>query len=267
MANTKIRLNNSGATGNVPSTLQFGELALNYADDKLFYKRANSQIVAINLGQVGSSSDSFSTINVNSSLILATSATDTLSIVPGNNISITANTVSKTITINSTASGGSSLDQFARDTANSASSNTIYTQGVDVTQNTRITAVDSFAQSAYNKANTGTSVSLGGFAPNNVLTVNSAGYIANNANLNYYTSNNTLIVTGNIVGGGVRTTSSTTPPANAVVGDFWYKTDNDVLYRYTSDGTSAYWLDISGSSLTGSQLEINMISPFLMMGA
>ncbi len=163
--------------------------------------------------------------------------------------------------------GEYAIDNVARLTANSASSNTVIIQGVDTWQNTRITAVDSFAQSAYNKANTGTSISLGGFAANNVLTVNSSGYIANNTNLNYYTSNNTLVVTGNIIAGGVRTTSSTTPPANAIVGDFWYKTDNDVLYRYTSDGTSAYWLDISGSSFTGSQLQINMISPFLMMGA
>lgn len=145
---------------------------------------------------------------------------------------------------------------------------------VNLTQNTSIqssfdkaNSANVLAQAAFDKANTGTSVSLGGFAANNVLTVNSAGYIANNTNLNYYNSNNTLVVTGNIIAGGVRTTSSTTPPENAIVGDFWYKTDNDVLYRYTSDGTSAYWLDISGSSFTGSQLQINMISPFLMMGA
>ncbi len=48
----------------------------------------------------------------------------------------------------------SSTDQYARDVANTASSNTIYTQGVDVTQNTNITNVNTFASSAYDKANT-----------------------------------------------------------------------------------------------------------------
>jgi hypothetical protein len=81
---------------------------------------------------------------------------------------------------NAANAASSSVDQYARDTANSASSNTIYTQGVDVTQNTRITAVDAFAQSAYNKANTG-----GEYAIDNVarLTANAAFDKANSANV------------------------------------------------------------------------------------
>ena len=52
---------------------------------------------------------------------------------------------------NSAASG--SFDQYARDTANSAAANTIYTQGVDLTQNTNISAVNTFAGSSYLQAN------------------------------------------------------------------------------------------------------------------
>ena len=37
MANTVIQLKNSGALGNTPGTLQPGELAINYADGKLYY--------------------------------------------------------------------------------------------------------------------------------------------------------------------------------------------------------------------------------------
>ena len=103
MANTTLQLKKSGQSGNVPSTLSYGELALNYADGKLFYKASNGSIASIS---TGSSTQSFATINVNSSLILATSPSDTLSIVPGNNITISANTFNKTITINSTSSGG-----------------------------------------------------------------------------------------------------------------------------------------------------------------
>jgi len=130
-------------------------------------------------------------------------------------------------------------------------SNSVFINGYDVL---------AYTQAAFNQANTGGGggvVSLGGFAPNNVLTVNSAGYIANNANLNYYTSNNTLVVTGNVVGGGIRSTSSATAPLNPVVGDIWYKTTTDVMYRYTSDGTNAYWLDITGSSV---RLDTGIIS-------
>ena len=117
MANTTLQLRKSGATGNVPPSLAFGELALNYADGKLYYKAANGTITYI---QSGTSTDSFATINANSSLILATSPTDTLSIRPGNNITISTDTIGKSITINSTATGGSGADQFARDTANAA---------------------------------------------------------------------------------------------------------------------------------------------------
>jgi hypothetical protein len=40
MANTVIQLKNSGGSGNTPGTLQPGELAINYADGKLYYGNA-----------------------------------------------------------------------------------------------------------------------------------------------------------------------------------------------------------------------------------
>jgi hypothetical protein len=46
------------------------------------------------------------------------------------------------------------IDQPARNTANSASSNTIIIQGVNATQNTNITNATTLAQNAYNYANT-----------------------------------------------------------------------------------------------------------------
>ena len=118
MANTTLQLKKSGATGNVPNSLAHGELAINYADGKLFYRHANNSIASIS---TGSTTDSFATINANSSLILASSPYDTLSILPGNNITISTDTINKRIIINSTASGsGDSVDVYARDKANSA---------------------------------------------------------------------------------------------------------------------------------------------------
>lgn len=159
MANTTVRIKRSGASGNVPSSLDFGELAINYADGKLFYKASNGSILQFSSG-TGSSTYSFSTINANSSLILATSPTDTLTILPGNNITISACTSSKSITINST-------------------------------------------------------------------------------------------------GGGNKSTSSNTAPGTPGVGDFWYDTLTDVLYRYTSDGVSNFWFDLSGQSVSSSNTALN----------
>lgn len=103
MANTNIQLKKSGVTGNVPSSLEYGELALNYADGKLYYKNSDDVITFISSGV---STNSFATINANSSLIFATSNTDTLSFAAGNNITISTDTFTKTITISSTATGG-----------------------------------------------------------------------------------------------------------------------------------------------------------------
>jgi hypothetical protein len=140
MSNTSIQLKKSGATGNTPTGLAFGEVAINYADGKLYYKNAMGGTSYI------SNQFSFDTINANNSLILATGVSDTLSFVAGNNITISTNTTTKTITIDSTASGGGGSDTYARDTANAAflQANSAYGS-----QNT----TGSYANSAFAKAN------------------------------------------------------------------------------------------------------------------
>jgi hypothetical protein len=56
-----------------------------------------------------------------------------------------------------------------------------------------------------------------------------------------------LNVGGRIIGGGVRTTTTSTVPQNPTIGDIWYNTTNDVVYRYTDDGSNSfYWIDITG---------------------
>jgi len=95
-ANTTIQLRKSGVSGNVPASLNYGELALNYYDGKLYYKNASGTITYISSGQF---TNSFSTMNVSGSLIFATSNTDTLSFKGANGIGVIANTTSKTITL------------------------------------------------------------------------------------------------------------------------------------------------------------------------
>jgi len=65
-----------------------------------------------------------------------------------------------------------------------------------------------------------------------------------------------------IVAGGVRSTTTSTAPVNPVVGDMWYNTLNNVLYRYTFDGVSNYWIDESSSVVPYTQ-QLDILHPFL----
>lgn len=49
MANT-IKIKNSGTTSAAPSSLEYGELGLNYADGKIFYKNGSGTIVEFSSG-------------------------------------------------------------------------------------------------------------------------------------------------------------------------------------------------------------------------
>lgn len=54
---------------------------------------------------------------------------------------------------------------------------------------------------------------------------------------------------GTVVGGGIRSTTSTSPPSNPTVGDIWYNSSTDTIYRYTDTGSGSYtWLDLNGPS-------------------
>jgi hypothetical protein len=136
MSNTSIQLKKSGITGNTPVDLQHGEVAINYADGKLYYKSSIDDIKYI------TNQDSFATFNVNNILVLASSPTDTLSLTSTGDITLSSNTISKTITIGSNSVAGSyanaafiqanaaydyantlsagSIDSIARGTANAA---------------------------------------------------------------------------------------------------------------------------------------------------
>lgn len=47
MANTTIRIKHSGSSGNVPSTLQPGELAINFGDGKLYYGNNTNHVIQL----------------------------------------------------------------------------------------------------------------------------------------------------------------------------------------------------------------------------
>jgi len=74
-----------------------------------------------------------------------------------------------------------------------------------------------------------------------------------------------MYVGGTVTGGGVRTTTTSTNPQNPTVGDLWYNTSNDVLYRYTYDGTNYYWIDTNGPNnnvglmVAGTDISVNSV--------
>lgn len=103
MANTVIALKKSSTPASVPSDLANGELAINFADGKLFYKNTAGYIVEIS----GGGGNSFGTVNANSTLIVADSTNDVLTIEAGSGIAIVGDAINDKITISATSSGAS----------------------------------------------------------------------------------------------------------------------------------------------------------------
>jgi hypothetical protein len=134
IANTTIQIKKSGTTGNKPTSLNYGELALNYYDGKLFYKDSSGNISYFYGANNG---PSFATANANNNLILASTPNDTLSLNAANGISITACTTTKTITIGDST------------TYSLASSASIYANGAFAQANAAFDAANTGSTPAY----------------------------------------------------------------------------------------------------------------------
>lgn len=98
-SNTRIQLKKSNTPGSVPTSanLAHGELAINLADGKLFYKNTTNHVVEFSPQQT--IPDSFGTVNANSTLIIADTQSDILTLIAGNNVSIVGDAINDTITI------------------------------------------------------------------------------------------------------------------------------------------------------------------------
>lgn len=99
-SNTIIQLKRSASTGNTvtSSDINYGELAINYADGKLFYRKPDDSVGTIYTSNV------YSTVNVNSTLLVPTTPTKILSLQPQNYITVTGITGNDTIIISETLS-------------------------------------------------------------------------------------------------------------------------------------------------------------------
>ena len=199
ISNTTIQIKKSGAAGNVPSSLNFGELALNYYDGKLYYKNTTGNISYFYGANNG---PSFATANANNNLILASTPNDTLSFLTANGITISACTTTKTITIGDATTFSLATDAFTQANAAFAAANaasatssapaftqanaafaqansaSAYANAINLTQNTSITAAFTQANAAFAKANTSIT-STGGTITGNVTISNTTNSISN----------------------------------------------------------------------------------------
>lgn len=157
MANTVISLKSSGTSNSAPANLAYGELALNYADGKLFYKSSNGSILSIK--NAPPETPSFGTINVAGAHVVAGSPGSILNLVAGTNILIDTDIVNDVITIS--ASGEiAATDQYARDLAglvfNKANSANVTAYYSSINANAAFASSNlakTWASAAYDQAN------------------------------------------------------------------------------------------------------------------
>jgi hypothetical protein len=64
-----------------------------------------------------------------------------------------------------------------------------------------------------------------------------------------------VYIGGNVTGGGIRTTTANTAPLTPTVGDIWYDTVTDTTNRFTYDGSSYFWLDITGPAVANANTQ------------
>ena len=85
---------------------------------------------------------------------------------------------------------------------------------------------------------------------------NTASYVFGNVTTTSITANGVNLGTAVaeafvLANNAAKSTTSETAPANPKVGDSWFDTVTNVLLRYTNDGVSNNWIDISGPTNAG----------------
>jgi hypothetical protein len=128
MTNTVIQIKKSSTPTAIPSSLADGELALNFADGKLFYKNTTGYIVQVSSSGV----NSFGSINANGTFIVADTPSAVVSLIAGSGINIVGDAITDTITFSASGGGGGILNtssSFFEGTSN----NSRYLSGNSVT--------------------------------------------------------------------------------------------------------------------------------------
>lgn len=123
---SKITLKKSSIPGKAPSVsdIDYGELAINYADGKLYFKTSSNTIDTFVSSTTAGTQNTFVDIAVpGQTTITAENPTDTLTISSGLGLSITTDPVSNTLTIGNT--GVTSLAGLSGDISATEATNAI----------------------------------------------------------------------------------------------------------------------------------------------
>lgn len=156
MPNTVIALKKSATPSAVPlaANLANGELAINFADGKLFFKNTAGFIAEIS-GAGGGGGNSFGTVNANNTLVVSDTSGDILTLSTGNNITIVGDAVNDTITIGLSDSVITSI-QASYDQANAANVLAFNTGiGANAFAAATVAGANTVAIAAFARANTG----------------------------------------------------------------------------------------------------------------
>jgi hypothetical protein len=218
ISNTTIQIKKSGAAGNVPSSLNFGELALNYYDGKLYYKNTTGNISYFYGANNG---PSFATANANNNLILASTPNDTLSFLPANGITISACTTTKTITISDATTFSLATGAYAQANAAFAAANA---------------SSGSSGAAAFTQANAAYAQANAAFAAANASSGSSGAAAFAQANAAFAKANTAFLTTGGTITGNVRVDANV-----SVNGTFSFanSTNANIVYTlYNSTSTS-----------------------------
>ena len=214
MANTIISIKSSDVPSATPApaNLANGELALNFADGKLFFKAANGSVLQLNSG------DNFATINANGTLVVADSPGDIVTLLPGDNITIVGDAVNDRVTFS--ANIGPAYDK-----ANAAFNQANASNTFPVGNTSGGTFVNRFFRNGLN------------FVAGTNVTINVDDYPSENK------ANITITSTATGVGASVAVTDSAppTPAANTL----WWSSTLGKMFIYYNDGTSSQWVESS----------------------
>jgi len=162
----------------------------------------------------------FGNVFANGTAVIANVVSAPITLSTGNNITITGNNTTKTVTFATTndISAGNLSTEFQGRVLFYDSDNSNY---VGFRANGTVTSDIVWTLPATDGS------------PGQVLATNGSGLL-------------TWTTGGGGGGGGLTwTTQANTPPVIANPGDFWYDSFSDIKYQYTNDGTSNVWIDQS----------------------
>lgn len=269
MSNTVIKLKKSSLPNQTPTDLEYGELAINYADGKLFYKNTSNSIAEISGAGGGGGGSGFGTVNANGTLVVAEVSNDVLTLNAGENIQISANIYTDSITVSANLKTAFDKSNTAYSIANAAFDKANAAVTVSNTAPVGPTEGALWWSETYGKLfiyyNDGTSSQWVEASPSGGTSTGNTTYITYEANtalfystLNAaYTVANAAFEQANTGAGSSRVNVGNTAPPTPNVGNLWWDTTDGTLYIYYEDQDSFQWVETSPS---GGQVNVESLA-------